>query len=246
MPFLTIAFPVFDPIAISIGPIAIRWYALAYIGGIVLGWIYARACSRTSGCGAGRRRSRCCSSTTSSSGSRSASSSAAAPATCCSTICRSSSQHPGRDFRIVEGRHVVPRRLPRLRRRGDPVLPQEQHVDPVARRHHHRGRADRRCSSGGSPISSMANCGAGRPTRPALGDGLSRPAARCRAIRASSTRLAWRDPAVYAARGDDPDGRVETAGPDPRKLHRISTGLRVSSASISASPIPSSDFCGAG
>ncbi|MEH2515142.1 phosphatidylglycerol:prolipoprotein diacylglycerol transferase [Bradyrhizobium sp. AZCC 1610] len=43
MPFLTIAFPVFDPIAISIGPIAIRWYALAYIGGIVLGWIYARS-----------------------------------------------------------------------------------------------------------------------------------------------------------------------------------------------------------
>ena len=43
MPFLTIAFPVFDPIAVSIGPIAIRWYALAYIGGIVLGWIYARS-----------------------------------------------------------------------------------------------------------------------------------------------------------------------------------------------------------
>ena len=43
MPFLTIAFPVFDPIAISLGPIAIRWYALAYIGGIVLGWIYARS-----------------------------------------------------------------------------------------------------------------------------------------------------------------------------------------------------------
>ena len=43
MPSLTIAFPVFDPIAISLGPIAIRWYALAYIGGIVLGWIYARA-----------------------------------------------------------------------------------------------------------------------------------------------------------------------------------------------------------
>jgi phosphatidylglycerol---prolipoprotein diacylglyceryl transferase len=43
MPFLTIAFPVFNPIAISIGPFAIRWYALAYIGGIVLGWIYARA-----------------------------------------------------------------------------------------------------------------------------------------------------------------------------------------------------------
>ncbi len=43
MPFLLIAFPTFNPIAISIGPIAIRWYALAYIGGIVLGWIYARS-----------------------------------------------------------------------------------------------------------------------------------------------------------------------------------------------------------
>ena len=43
MPFLTIAFPVFDPVAVAIGPIVIRWYALAYIGGIVLGWLYARA-----------------------------------------------------------------------------------------------------------------------------------------------------------------------------------------------------------
>src|SRR5499427_3120600 len=43
MPFLAIAFPVFDPVAISLGPIAIRWYALAYIGGIVFGWIYARS-----------------------------------------------------------------------------------------------------------------------------------------------------------------------------------------------------------
>src|SRR6202049_1786898 len=46
MTFLAIDFPVFDPIAIAIGPIAIRWYALAYIGGIVLGWIYARALLR--------------------------------------------------------------------------------------------------------------------------------------------------------------------------------------------------------
>ena len=43
MTFLLITFPVFDPVAIAIGPIVIRWYALAYIGGIVLGWIYARA-----------------------------------------------------------------------------------------------------------------------------------------------------------------------------------------------------------
>jgi phosphatidylglycerol---prolipoprotein diacylglyceryl transferase len=46
MPLLTIAFPIFNPIAIAIGPIAIRWYALAYIGGIVLGWIYARSLIR--------------------------------------------------------------------------------------------------------------------------------------------------------------------------------------------------------
>ncbi len=46
MPPLAIAFPVFDPVAISIGPFAVRWYALAYIGGIVLGWIYARAVIR--------------------------------------------------------------------------------------------------------------------------------------------------------------------------------------------------------
>jgi len=43
MPILAITFPVFDPIAFSIGWFVIRWYALAYIGGIVLGWIYARS-----------------------------------------------------------------------------------------------------------------------------------------------------------------------------------------------------------
>ena len=31
----------FDPVALQIGPIAIRWYALAYIAGFVLGWRYA-------------------------------------------------------------------------------------------------------------------------------------------------------------------------------------------------------------
>jgi phosphatidylglycerol:prolipoprotein diacylglycerol transferase len=43
MPLLTIAFPVFDPVAFAIGPFVVRWYALAYIAGIVIGWIYARA-----------------------------------------------------------------------------------------------------------------------------------------------------------------------------------------------------------
>ena len=43
MPFLLIDFPAFKPIAIEIGPFAIRWYALAYICGIVFGWLYARS-----------------------------------------------------------------------------------------------------------------------------------------------------------------------------------------------------------
>jgi phosphatidylglycerol:prolipoprotein diacylglycerol transferase len=47
MPFLAITFPAIDPVAISIGPLAIRWYALAYISGIVIGWIYARALIRS-------------------------------------------------------------------------------------------------------------------------------------------------------------------------------------------------------
>jgi phosphatidylglycerol:prolipoprotein diacylglycerol transferase len=46
---LLIAFPTFDPVAIAIGPIVIRWYALAYIGGIVFGWIYARALVKNEG-----------------------------------------------------------------------------------------------------------------------------------------------------------------------------------------------------
>jgi phosphatidylglycerol:prolipoprotein diacylglycerol transferase len=35
---LAIPFPVIDPVIVAVGPLAIRWYALAYIAGIVLGW----------------------------------------------------------------------------------------------------------------------------------------------------------------------------------------------------------------
>ena len=35
-----LTFPAFDPVAISIGPLAIRWYSLAYIAGLLLGWRY--------------------------------------------------------------------------------------------------------------------------------------------------------------------------------------------------------------
>ena len=37
---LAIAFPMIDPVLVEIGPVIIRWYALAYIVGLVLGWRY--------------------------------------------------------------------------------------------------------------------------------------------------------------------------------------------------------------
>ena len=42
MPVLAIPFPAVDPIAFAVGPIAIRWYALAYVVGLLGGWYYAR------------------------------------------------------------------------------------------------------------------------------------------------------------------------------------------------------------
>src|ERR1051326_2489354 len=46
MPALFLRFPEFDPVLVHIGPFAIRWYALAYIVGILIGWLYARTVIR--------------------------------------------------------------------------------------------------------------------------------------------------------------------------------------------------------
>ena len=37
MPLSVLQFPDFNPILVQFGPFAIRWYALAYITGILLG-----------------------------------------------------------------------------------------------------------------------------------------------------------------------------------------------------------------
>lgn len=37
-----LAFPSIDPVAISIGPLSIRWYGLSYMVGLILGWLYVR------------------------------------------------------------------------------------------------------------------------------------------------------------------------------------------------------------
>ena len=38
-----IPYPSIDPVLFQLGPLVIRWYALAYIGGLLLGWWYMRA-----------------------------------------------------------------------------------------------------------------------------------------------------------------------------------------------------------
>ena len=42
MNLLAIPYPRIDPVAISIGPFAIKWYGLAYLAGLLLGWLYIR------------------------------------------------------------------------------------------------------------------------------------------------------------------------------------------------------------
>ncbi len=39
---LAILFPAIDPVLVQFGPFAIRWYSLAYIAGILVGWWYMR------------------------------------------------------------------------------------------------------------------------------------------------------------------------------------------------------------
>jgi len=39
---MALHFPDIDPVAIRLGPLAVRWYALAYIAGILLGWRHVR------------------------------------------------------------------------------------------------------------------------------------------------------------------------------------------------------------
>ena len=50
-----IAFPAIDPVAVEIGPLAIRWYALAYVAGILVGWRYMIVLARRSADGIAAR-----------------------------------------------------------------------------------------------------------------------------------------------------------------------------------------------
>ncbi len=47
MTALVIPYPEIDPVLVQLGPFAIRWYALAYIAGLVIGWrIMRRVCEQ--------------------------------------------------------------------------------------------------------------------------------------------------------------------------------------------------------
>lgn len=41
MSIFSISFPVVDPVLLHVGPFVIRWYAIAYIAGLLLGWRYS-------------------------------------------------------------------------------------------------------------------------------------------------------------------------------------------------------------
>jgi phosphatidylglycerol:prolipoprotein diacylglycerol transferase len=45
---LALAYPAIDPVIVEIGPLAVRWYGLAYLTGILLGWwVMRRLCARS-------------------------------------------------------------------------------------------------------------------------------------------------------------------------------------------------------
>jgi phosphatidylglycerol---prolipoprotein diacylglyceryl transferase len=46
MELMAIGFPGIDPVAIALGPLQVRWYGLAYLAGLVLGWLYMRSLLR--------------------------------------------------------------------------------------------------------------------------------------------------------------------------------------------------------
>jgi hypothetical protein len=97
---------------------------------------------------------------------------------------------------------------------------QNKPADPVARRHHHRGRTDRAVSRTPRQFHQQRVVGpAGRLQR-ALGDGVSQWRAAAAPSQPALRGGARGYRAVYHPGGDDQARRPEAAGPDPRQLHR--------------------------
>lgn len=56
MPVFAIPFPMIDPVAVQLGPLAIKWYGLAYVVGLLGGWWYARKLVASDALWGGRAR----------------------------------------------------------------------------------------------------------------------------------------------------------------------------------------------
>src|SRR3954454_5669057 len=118
----------------------------------------------------------------------------------------------------MDRRHVVPRRLYRLRRRRGAVRAHARHSVSFARRCDLRGRADRAVSRAARQFRERRIVGP--PGRRTLGDDLSEwragPAASQSIVRSGSRRHR----AVHRAGARDPLRRAEAAGIDHRHLRR--------------------------
>ena len=136
-------FPSINPILIAFGPFAVRWYALAYIVGIIAGWFYARAIIASQRLWGGPAPFTASTSMISSSGSRSASFSAAAPAMCCSTICRILPRNPIEIFQLWNGGMSFHGGVIGCVVAIIAVRPASANPDAVARRRHRRRGAHR-------------------------------------------------------------------------------------------------------
>ena len=44
-----IVLPMIDPVALNLGPISVKWYGLAYMVSLLLGWAYTRYLSANQG-----------------------------------------------------------------------------------------------------------------------------------------------------------------------------------------------------
>src|SRR5262245_43297311 len=47
MALFTIPYPAIDPVALRLGPLAVKWYGLAYMTGLLLGWLYIKGLLRS-------------------------------------------------------------------------------------------------------------------------------------------------------------------------------------------------------
>jgi phosphatidylglycerol:prolipoprotein diacylglycerol transferase len=56
MPLFLLPFPAINPVLVQLGPLAIRWYALAYIAGLVAGWALIRRLVATDSIWGGLKR----------------------------------------------------------------------------------------------------------------------------------------------------------------------------------------------